>query len=455
MNRQTQIPELPSPTRHSFAFVDLFCGAGGFTEGFLLAGTKDLGFNLVAASDNSPMVKLTYEERFRDQLGLAFHFLLRDIRDDSLAHDLLDSIRRQKGIPNVDVVCGGPPCQGFAVFGPRRQSDPRNSLFQHYLQAIEALKPKYFVMENVPGLVKMYGGKMVDRIFESVAAMESARYRVSGPLRLNAADYGVPQVRERVVFIGCRADMPLIETIPGILTQHEYVTVGEAIEDLGFLRPWESADSYREDSPARTQYQKESRRGRLFAKLGIERSDARLYNHEAANHTPEVIARFSVLEKGKGLESIPSRLWEKHLSTAKKWCVRLDDNKPSYTVVTLPDDLIHPSQPRILTVRELARLQSFDDTFVFRGPRATGGGGVGNKKRVIEVPQYSQVGNAVPPLMARAIAEVLLDALSSDRRNWYRASRTIYDQDQAKVNLGRDRLGAASRRVHQPIPERT
>ena len=193
------------------------------------------------------------------------------------------------------------------------------------------------------------------------------------------------------------------------------VTVREAIGDLGFLRAWERNGSYHGTHPVQTVYQRASREGRLFSLLGMSSDLLVLHNHEAARHTPEVIARFAMIEQGKGYDSIPTELWRHHLKSDKKWCVRLDPDKPSYTVTTLPDDLVHFEQHRILTVREVARLQSFDDTFVFLGPRATGGGGKGNKKRNQELPQYSQVGNAVPPLMAQGIGAALLEALDSVR----------------------------------------
>ena len=428
------------PTR-AFTLVDLFCGAGGFTEGFLLAGSPGCGFELAAASDVSPMVRLTYEGRYREQLGLPFEFLMADVRDSSFIRKLTLSVKRRTGGQRVDVVCGGPPCQGFSVFGRRDESDPRNDLFRPYLRAIEVLQPRYFVMENVPGLVRMYGGSAVDRIRDAVERMRPVRYHLAGPISVNAADFGVPQLRDRVLFIGSRSDMPALTSLERG-ESHEYVTVGEAIGDLAFLRPWESATEYREDWQPTTSYQKESRLGRLFAKYGLS-PDGSLWNHEAAKHTPEVLARFGMLEKGRGLDSIPRPLWDRYLKTSKKWSVRLDDAKPSYTVVTLADDLVHPTHPRVLTVRELARLQSFDDTFVFRGPRSTGGGGAGNRKRTVEVPQYSQVGNAVPPLLAQGIAAAVLECLvevdNSPKPG--RASTAPSSRRSSK--------GAATRGIHQ------
>jgi DNA (cytosine-5)-methyltransferase 1 len=265
-------------------------------------------------------------------------------------------------------------------------------------------------MENVPGLATMYSGKTVERIYNEVYNLKPVKYGIHGPIEVNAADFGVPQLRERILFIGHREDIPPIKKIPR--SYHKpYTTVKEAIGDLAFLRAWETTDSYKIDYPPTCEYQELSRRGRLFLKLGIDWKDNKLKNHEAAKHTPDVIARFAMIEQGKGLESIPKALWEAHLHSAKKWCVRLHPDKPSFTVVTLPDDFVHYERHRTMTVREMARLQSFDDTFEFLGARSSGGGGKGNKKRNSELPQYTQVGNAVPPLLAKAIGNELLKAL--------------------------------------------
>lgn len=367
---------------------------------------------MVAASDIHPNAELTHDHRFREQLGLNYSFIRGNIRSASVLQALLGTVRQLTRRSTIDVVVGGPPCQGFSIFGLRRQDDPRNDLFRPYLRVIEELKPRYFVMENVPGLELMYGGQIVELIYAEVSRMTPTRYRLVGPLSINAAEFGVPQLRKRILFIGHREDM---EPIVGIPSDHAgpYVTVKEAIDDLAFLRSWERDGSYHNEYPANTEYQRESRRGRLFRKLGIERTDNELKNHEAANHTPSVIARFAMIEPGKGFESIPVALWEKYLYSSKRWCIRLLPDYPSNTVLTLPDDLVHYERHRILTVREAARLQSFDDTFIFLGPRATGGGGKGNKKRSVELPQYSQVGNAIPPLLAKGIGETLLTALEA------------------------------------------
>ncbi len=393
-----------------YTFLDLFAGAGGFTEGMLLASYDTSCFQLVAASDIHPNAYLTHHNRFYKQLGINYDFLVEDISSDSFVKNITERISNQIGKSSIDVIVGGPPCQGFSVFGKRNEDDPRNDLFISYLKVIKNLQPKYFVMENVPGLATMYRGKTIQRIHEEISNIKSIRYSVNGPIQVNAADFGVPQLRERILFIGHREDMPPITKLtPNFLTKR--ITVKEAIGDLAFLRTWETSSNYDINYPPNCNYQEESRVGRLFLKQGIKRTDNELTNHEAAKHSPEVIARFAMIEQGKGLDSIPKALWEAHLHSSKKWCVRLHPDLPSFTVVTLPDDFVHYERHRILTVREMARLQSFDDTFEFLGPRASGGGGKGNKKRNSELPQYSQVGNAVPPLLAKAIGNALLQAL--------------------------------------------
>lgn len=392
-----------------YTFVDLFCGAGGFTEGLLLAGGAERRFRLRAASDIHEKAAETHRNRFSRQLGIDYSFLTSDIRDSEFISNLQSTLREDNG--EVDVVVGGPPCQGFSLFGARKQNDPRNDLFRHYLKAISALRPKYFIMENVPGLAVMYGGEAVRDMYRAVDEMRGVKYHLEGPIKVNAAQFGVPQLRERILFIGSRSDMPVVDAIPA--PGGQIWSAKEALDDLSFLRSWERNGAYHESHPATNAFQAESRRGRLFDLYGLSRDAASLTNHDAARHTPEVIARFAMMEAGQGFDSIPRGLWESHLQSSKKWCVRLDPERPAYTVTTLPDDFVHYRQHRILTVREWARLQSFDDTFEILGPRATGGGGKGNKKRTTELPQYTQIGNAVPPLLARGIAAAILPALDS------------------------------------------
>jgi DNA (cytosine-5)-methyltransferase 1 len=386
---------------HEYGFVDLFCGAGGFTEGFLLAGAERARFRLLAASDIHRHAQATHEHRFREQLGLEYGFLRMDIRNREFSRELSKLV--PKGAA-VDVVCGGPPCQGFSVFGARHQDDPRNDLFDPYLRIVHALRPRYFVMENVPGLVYMYRGRAAQQIHQAVESLRQPGYTLAGPLFVNSAAFGVPQSRERVLYIGSRDDQPAIAAVShpsGVRTP----TVGEAISDLAFLGAGARADSYDPGSPPVSSYQEESRLGRFVTLRG---GSGTLHNHESSRHTTKVQARYRLVPKGSSTKDVRAVLVREGIASGKKWCVRLDDAAPSFTLTTIPDDFIHYCQDRSLTVRECARLQSFDDTFVFLGPRTTGGGGAGNKMRNHDLPQYTQVGNAVPPLLARGIATTIL-----------------------------------------------
>lgn len=164
--------------KEEFTFVDLFSGAGGFTEGFLLASDASHSYRLVAASDLHPNAALTHTHRFTQQLGMEYTFITEDIRSATFLKHLRAAVVRHTGGEVVDVVAGGPPCQGFSVFGKRQEEDPRNDLFLSYLRTIQALSPKYFVMENVPGLAMMYEGKTVERIRREVAEMGPTKYEI-------------------------------------------------------------------------------------------------------------------------------------------------------------------------------------------------------------------------------------------------------------------------------------
>ncbi|MGP8078164.1 MAG: DNA cytosine methyltransferase [Thermoplasmata archaeon] len=384
-----------------FGFVDLFCGAGGFAEGFLQAGTDRSEFQLLAASDVHRHAQATHEYRFGTQLGIPYRFIRKDIRDPGLLPEVREAVSLGS---EVDVVCGGPPCQGFSVFGARRRDDPRNDLFHPYLQIVHALRPRYFVMENVPGFVYMYRGMAEQRIREAVDSLRRPGYTLAGPIFVNAASFGVPQSRERVIFLGSRDDQPRIGSVPVPEGIHS-PSVGEAISDLAFLGSGMKAIDYDPRFPPASDYQRDSRLGRSKTRPTW---DGRLQNHESSRHTSRVLTRFRLVPKGHSTKDVKEVLVREGVDSGKKWCVRIDDADPSFTLTTIPDDFIHYSQDRSLTVRECARLQSFDDSFVFLGPRTTGGGGAGNKVRNTDLPQYTQVGNAVPPLMARGIALTLL-----------------------------------------------
>lgn len=659
-------------------FIDMFAGAGGFSEGFLQAEYNGTYFDFLLAGDINPTCEVTHRIRYNEQLGLPTEFLTKDITDSDFVETLCAILERKFSDSRIDVLVGGPPCQSFSLAGERKKNDKKDDLFSYYLQVISALRPKYFVMENVYGILTKDNGKIKDRILREIQnivdfkelenfrdyassilsqvqdnkrseiqlsieklgvvlaqynAAETRRedyisilnriessnyseseksfllksilaeksnienkaltqyidkisdqfvgafrnnkaipeddrnvvrqglnllksrgdmtiaskkikalinsshlnrsiykqrfdamtdtlnvdevvsictdaldslfarvdsdsvkstltetklaieilcedtmdtvqrianylsvqsnygnalakiqlYHLSGPLVLNASDYGVPQNRQRIVFIGCRNDQELITNIPATVKDPEKVTVAEAIGDLNYIRVNEKVTSYNSEffaefktteagSKLRTiqgktdpigsgryaemhTFAEWSRIGRLnpkrFPKLLPTYTSANcvedlldypleiseLANHETSRHSEEVQQRYALIREygsyAVAREKEPSN--PLLLNTNKRNYSCLSADKPSTTIVTMPDDFAHYGANRALTVREMARLQSFDDSFVFQGKRTTGG-----DRRKLETPQYTQVGNAVPPLMAHAIALEIL-----------------------------------------------
>ena len=515
--------------------IDLFCGAGGFSEGIIQAG-----FDIIFSSDKSPMVEETYTNRHK-QLGLVegidTHFELADIKNltSNLIFESINNLKYGNIFPpkSVDAIFGGPPCQGFSRLGKRNADDPRNMLFHEYLRIIKDVLPKYVVMENVTGILDMrmldfpsvlsdkyYSGQtLVQDILNS--ELSGLGYNVLEVQTLNAANFGVPQQRNRVVFLAYRNDVEPIN-YPVIDRHEDRTTVRDAFGSLYYGTNFEYNTQYSIDSL-------EGRTPSILTGQPIPRTS--VTNMETSRHEPIVQERFSLYVQGENRRKAVNRLkatginlkedapnlfyeslfqvnsksnaeiinqtlnrlklsnritvndkWlhftNRQLSLLKQfqslqdninfertitslslrlnadfettiefWNIintklnrdineetyhnrllvgeiddnfaeaiftkkgirtRLDSEGISPTMVTLPDDYIHPYFNRILTVREMARLQSFDDSFVFLGKRTTGG-----SQRAIETPQYTQVGNAVPPLLARAIA---LEVFNAARR---------------------------------------
>lgn len=615
--------------RKKVTFVDLFAGAGGISEGFLQAYTDKKYFDFLLASDINANCQLTHEVRYNHQLGLNTKFICQDIMEDDFVDNLLNALDGA----TVDVVTGGPSCQSFSLAGTRKKFDKRDDLFFHYLKVIKALRPKYFVMENVKGILTKDKGKIAERIMkeirsiidvkevpnlikyltevlpqicspfltkvflakikweaeegdteheenflalleeqfkvvtraieyrksksdetvstarhglkllrerskraalkkatielktrcninndifaeqlnlfiesiddpklveetdlalsamkpmtggnsialdelryalslfaltfddtleliESLIAEKSAElsgsftalnlairlYNIEKPIVLLSSDYGVPQNRERVVFIGCRKDQTPITAVPATVADEEKVRLYEALWDLDTIAGGETQSSYRPSEPQSEYkhllvkrqvsselstggrlYSEWSRDGRLghrfifdrkpfYVKTAEEmgnrlfRQEMELFNHQTSNQSDEVKKRLRIIAEHGDYGLAKEELRREGVDSHKRNYVVLHPEQQSPTVCTMPDDFIHYRAFRPLTVREMARIQSFDDSFVFQGKRQTGG-----EKRKDEIPQYTLVGNAVPPLMARAIAEVILSNIN-------------------------------------------
>lgn len=369
----------------SIVAIDLFAGAGGFSEGLAASGVST-----ALAQELHPQPALTY----------AFNHpstpvLVGDIRriDVSLMESLLLKHAHVKG---VDVVVGGPPCQGFSTAGKKSKVDPRNTLFFNFFKVVEHFRPALFVLENVPGFRKMYGG----HAYEAAAELfSSLGYSLQDTI-LNACDYGVPQRRNRFVMVGVQHGVKFrwparthlnpegksLELFGATLAAP--VTVGNALADLAYLKP--GFEGHRHARQPTGEYQMSRRNG-----------CEHLFNHLATRHRDRAVEMFSHIPEGGTISQVPALV-----KSGKRTMARLDRNHISNSVLALPDDLIHYQQPRIPTVREMARLQSFDDDYVFMGKRTSG-----FVQRRVDVPQYTQVGNAVPPLLAAAIAKEIVRSL--------------------------------------------
>ena len=602
--------------RQRVTYLDLFAGAGGFSEGFLQAFTENLYYDFKLASDINENCELTHRVRYNSVLGLDTKFLRQDIMEDTFIENLLYAV----GNEPIDVITGGPSCQSFSLAGRRKVYDKRDDLFYHYLKVIKALRPKYFVMENVKGILTKDGGAVkrrilreirsiidptkatllteyinsiknrlpsavyavlkgriigtesipygifdtldallrditknvdyrvsksdqnintvrhgilllklkndrenirksiiqlktathidndvfiegynaaisalgdediLEKIFESIDKIAKMKkkvsnlcselkkaiellvvsfdecieylysyldnnekrmfdsilaevrlYNISEPMVLLSSNYGVPQNRERVVFIGCRNDQPLIDNIPSLVSEDEKVTVFEALWDLDNIDNGETVEHYRKPRILKKYeckkklrsvdgnpisdgklYSDWSRQGRLGERFVFEcppfyvhnfgeynddnkHQNKELFNHQTSSQSDTVRERLRIIAKHGDYDESKVELKEKGRDSQKRNYVVLKPEGQSPTVCTMPDDFIHYAAFRPTTVREMARLQSFDDSFVFQGKRQTGG-----NNRQKEIPQYTLVGNAVPPLMAKAIANVIL-----------------------------------------------
>lgn len=448
--------------------IDLFCGAGGCSEGLIQAG-----FHILFSSDISDMVEVTYKYRHA-QLGLIqgqnTWFERADIRN--LHGDFINQkiseleIFRNQEIPEIDLMIGGPSCQGFSRAGRRDKEDPRNLLFGEYVRVINEVKPKYIVLENVEGFMDMQflGYKGLDLYDENNNLVEEGPVYPDGsvtpvilrselkrigydtlePKILNAADFGVPQRRNRVIFIGYRKDLTAPSYPKPTVESGKQLTLKDAISDLVY-----DVNLKNRVNQKLSDFQKESRLGRtpsFITGKPIPCDRRHLQNLELPNSTEIVLERFDLFNEGESGAMLRKRIKEQGIDitgknsliqlccdklemqpsdvvdlfrnvnapedaidvllTKKNIRQRLNSAEPSPTVVTLPDDYINPWEARTISVREMARFQSFDDSFEFLGKRTTGG-----LKRRTEVPQCTQVGNAVPPLLARAVALEIINVL--------------------------------------------
>lgn len=340
--------------------LDLFCGAGGLSFGFEMSK-----YNVVLGIDNTLDALKTFEYNHKSAKTLC--------TDLSCINPLeIDKTYFKNTV--VDVIIGGPPCQGFSISGKRDVNDPRNKLYQNFVDFVDYFQPKAFVMENVPNLVSMNNGLIKDEIIKNFSDLG---YKVSYKI-LTASDYNVPQNRKRVFFIGLLNGKEFI--FPEAITRENQVTSSDAISDLP-EHGLEDGSKY--SMKVRTNYQQ----------LMRQNSKA-IYNHQITNHTEATKDTIALVPDGGNYKSLPKELQDTRKVNIA-W-TRLNSQKPSFTIDTGHRHHFHYQYNRIPTVREAARIQSFPDDFIFFGSKTA---------------QEKQVGNAVPPLLSFAIAEQLLEFL--------------------------------------------
>ncbi len=355
------------PTPNDFKVLDLFCGAGGLSWGM----DKNPFFKTVVALDFDEKAAETFKRNMPEA-----EVIVGDITDK----DVKDRIVQLSQKTGVNMIVGGPPCQGYSMKGKKLGlEDPRNFLFREYLDLVSKIQPDVFVIENVKGLLLSANGWFKDEI---VQAIEALGYAVRFAI-LNAADFGVPQSRERAIFI-CSKHGAIALPKPTVTTR---TTVRDAISDLAYLESGEGEFEQEYITEPNSDYQKARREG-----------STKLFNHKASNHKPVAIEKLKLIPPEQGKDFLPEEMHGNQKFKTTWGRLKWDDVSP--TVDTRFDASSngtnnHPYLNRAITPREAARIQSFDDRFIFYGSK---------------VYIRKQIGNAVPPLLAKAIADQIAEA---------------------------------------------
>jgi len=422
-------------------FIDLFAGCGGLSLGLVRSGWRGI---LAVERDKHAFETLEHnllDGHWKNRYGWVDWFPREPCTIGRFLRKYREHVEDLRG--KVDLIAGGPPCQGFSFAGKRRRGDARNHLFKNYLEVVRLVKPPFLLLENVKGINTAFGKTRRERGTEKRGrparpfsqrikeALEDEGYMVE-PRLFKAVDYGVAQVRPRYIMLGARKRIVAKEKFEETLSRSNLemnrraflrckglrvrrpLTVWEAISDLEMQKngtvPSEDSKGFQQvdyREPV-TRYQKLLHGSRDYAPDSLR----------LANHREETVSRFKyILENCRKGVSLSDEDRE-HLGIRKQCFTPLAGSMPAHTLTTLPDDYLHYSEPRILTVREFARLQSFPDRFEFRGKYTTGG-----RHRTKECPRYTQVGNAVPPMLAEFLGRLLAGIRSEAPKVLHRGTR--------------------------------
>nr|WP_314045070.1 DNA cytosine methyltransferase [uncultured Leptotrichia sp.] len=353
-----------------YKVIDLFSGAGGLSKGFL-----DAGYDIKLGIDFDEKALLTFSKNHGDTKALKLD--LFDLNNINIIKKKFEE-KNDK----LDVLVGGPPCQGFSLAGKREENDKRNKLYTAMLETAKKLLPRAVVLENVPGILTLYDGKVKERIFKD---FKKLGYSMNVQI-LYAPDYGIPQIRKRAFFVGLLDSNKKFQFPEPILKKEEYITCEEAIGDLPELDGIYGDEVQEYVKKAETDYQRDMRNGMT-----------KIYNHIGTIHSEKTIKMIKLVPEGKNYKSLPKEY--QGLYKYNEALTRYHSKKPSLTINTGHRSHFHYKYNRIPTVRESARLQSFPDDFIFYG----------NKSE-----QYKQVGNAVPPKLGYVIAKKLKKYLDGE-----------------------------------------
>jgi DNA (cytosine-5)-methyltransferase 1 len=397
-----------------YNFIDVFAGCGGLSLGLFQAGWKG---QFAVEKDSYAFSTLKYNLIDAKQDQTTYQWPTWLLKEASTLEAILDDQEGNlvKFRDQVLLLVGGPPCQGFSMLGKRRVTDPRNQAFKSYLRLVDLIRPEIVMIENVRGIASSFDMTSAPVRYSDIIkeALKDKGYNVWSSI-VRASDYGVPQSRPRFIIVGFRASIPaealpdpfvLLSALrPNFLKKKKLnvpVSVADALSDLlrNSSKPEQCVDSPRYDqgryAQPKTPYQK-----LMHGSVNSTCADS----HRFTRHKPETKVKFKWFldncEPGRIIEPEERGAYQNRKHTV----YILHPDRPAPTVTTLPDDMLHYCEPRILTVREMARLQSFPDWFEFKGKYTTGGA-----QRTKECPRYTQVGNAVPPLLAEALGEMLLE----------------------------------------------
>jgi DNA (cytosine-5)-methyltransferase 1 len=368
-------------SKKPFKVIDLFAGAGGLSYGF----SHDKDFQIVVANEIEYDMAQTYS--LNHPTVKVYNFDIKDFGHNNLKKDF----GIEKG--DIDLIVGGPPCQAYSTVGKRLLNDPRGQLFQEYYRLLKELKPKTFIFENVKGLLSMSKGELFKTI---ISLFESLGYKIYHKV-LNSADYGVPQIRKRIIIVGTKLNNKYFFPEPTHSSNSNlfstnlkpYLTLAEAISDLPFIKSGEENFEYASEPK------------NDFQKLMRKNAPKKLMDHSAPKNNKKLVKIMELLPDGGTPEDLPDELRPK--SGFKNTYCRLWWNRPSTTItrnLSTPSSsrCIHPKAPRPLTTREGARIQCFPDDYIFYGSRSS---------------KNLQIGNAVPTFLSIALKNSIKQHLNN------------------------------------------